>query len=79
MWKVGMRNEIVPVRFRPNWIHGALHFSNSGVISFVITAVDPEVFGKVKGANVGDFATALLNGDGFYDKDGEERVKVDSY
>lgn len=79
MWKVGMRNEVVPVRFRPNWIRGALHFSNTGIISFVITAVDPEVFGKVKGENVGDFSTIALYSDGFYDQSNEERKQLDSY
>jgi hypothetical protein len=67
--KVGMRNEIVSLRFRPNWIHGSIHFSSSGSISFVLTAVDPEVFPRVEGASLEEIATVAINGDGFYDED----------
>ena len=77
--KVGMKNEIVPVSFRCNWIHGSIHFSRAGVLSFVLNAIDPEVFPKSKGENVSDFSTLALYSDGFYDKDGEERNKLDSY
>jgi hypothetical protein len=47
MFKVGMRDEIIPVRFRPAGIHGALHFSRTGCISFIITALDSEIFPPV--------------------------------
>jgi hypothetical protein len=79
MLKVGMRDEIIPCWFRPRWIHGSIHLKRTGCISFIFTAVDPEVFPKSKGANVEDFATALLYGDGFYDKDNKERKQLDSY
>ncbi len=36
----GMKDEVLTVRFRPNWIHGALHLSRTGVINFVVTAFD---------------------------------------
>lgn len=79
MLKIRMRDEIIPVTFRPNWIHGALHFSDTGIISFVITTIDHSVFPRVERENLEEFSTALLNGDNFYDKDGEERKQLDSY
>ncbi len=47
IFKVGMRDEIIPVRFRPAGIHGALHFSRTGCISFIITALDSEKFPRL--------------------------------
>lgn len=35
MVKIGMKDEILPIHFRPNRIRGSLHFSRTGVISFV--------------------------------------------
>ncbi len=40
MLGAGMKDEVVAIRFRPNWIHGALHFSRTGIINFVVTAFD---------------------------------------
>jgi hypothetical protein len=79
MLKVGMKDEIIPCWFRPNWIHGAIHLSRTGCISFVFTALDPKVFPKSKGENVADFSTAALYSDGFYDEDNEKRKQLDSY
>lgn len=69
MLKLGMRNEILPVRFRPDWIHGALHLSRTGCFSFIFTATDPERFPKMEGANLEEFATIAANTDNFYDED----------
>lgn len=44
MLEIGMKNEIVPIRFRPRGISGSLHFSRTGLVSFVITALDTEIF-----------------------------------
>jgi hypothetical protein len=79
MLKIGMKDAIIPVKFRPNWIHGALHFSRTGIISFIVTAIDPEKFPKSKGANVEDLATVGSYSDGFYDEDNEKRKQLDSY
>lgn len=43
----GMKDEVIPVRFRPNWIRGSMHFRRTGCISFIITATDPEIFAPV--------------------------------
>lgn len=79
MLKAGMKNEIIPVRFRPSWIRGSLHFSNTGIVSFIITAIDPEVFPKSKGENLEEFSTVATYSDGFYDSDNEKRKQLDSY
>lgn len=69
MLKTGMRNEILPVRFRPDWIHGALHLSRTGCCSFIFTATDPKRFPKMEGASLGELATIAAESDGFYDED----------
>jgi hypothetical protein len=57
MATVGMKDEIVPVRFRRNRIHGSLHFCRSGICSFVIHAMDIERFGGSYSKNPEIFAT----------------------
>ncbi len=79
MLKVKMKDEIIAVRFRPNWIHGSLYFSRSGCISFIFTAIDPNRFPKMEGASLEEIATAAVYGDGFNNKNGEERKQLDSY
>lgn len=69
MLKTGMRNEILPVRFRPDWIHGALHLSRTGCLSFVFTATDPKRFPKMEGASLGELATIAAESDGFCGED----------
>lgn len=69
MLKVGLKDEIIPVWFRPNWIHGSLHFSRTGCLSFIFTAIDPERFPKMEGATLEEVATIAANRDGFYDED----------
>jgi hypothetical protein len=44
MLEIGMKNEIVPIRFRPRGISGSIHFSRTGLVSFVITSLDTEIF-----------------------------------
>lgn len=72
MLKTGMRDEILPVRFRRNRIRGAMHFSRTGCITFVISAIDAEVFPAVQGAIAESIATPALYGDGFYDQNPQE-------
>jgi len=38
-----LRDEILPVRFRCNWVRGHINISRSGLYSFVLTATDPEL------------------------------------
>lgn len=38
-----LRNEIVPIRFRCNWVHGHINISRSGLYTFVLAATDPEI------------------------------------
>jgi hypothetical protein len=55
-----------------------LHISRTGILSFVITAIDPEVFPKIKGENVGDFSTLASYGDSFFDSDNQKRKQLGS-
>jgi hypothetical protein len=76
MMKVGMKDEIIPVRFRPNWVHGSVHFCRTGCISFVIAALDPERFPKAQGESFGELSTLALHGDNFYDSGSEKRQQL---
>lgn len=51
MFKVGMKDEIVPVRFRPPGVHGSMHFSRTGCISFVVVSLDSEIFPRLDPAD----------------------------
>jgi hypothetical protein len=79
MSKWGMKDEILPVSFRPDWVHGSLHFRRTGIITFVITALSREMFPKVGRANVEDFAEPELEAGREHSKDIEERKQLDSY
>ena len=35
MFKKWMKNEVVPLKFRPARVRGSLHFSRTGIISFI--------------------------------------------
>jgi hypothetical protein len=79
MSKWGMKDEVLPVSFRPNWIHGSLHFRRTGIITFIITALNREMFPQMVRANVEDFAEHELEASRDYSKDIEERKQLDSY
>jgi hypothetical protein len=79
MSRWGMKDEILPVSFRPNWIHGSLHFRRTGIITFIITALNREMFPQMVRANVGDFAEPEPEAGREYSKDIEERKQLDSY
>jgi hypothetical protein len=57
MAKVGMKDEIIPIRCRRNRIRGSVHFSRTGLVSMVITSLDREIFGAIDSKNQGIFAT----------------------
>jgi hypothetical protein len=57
MAKVGMKDEIVPIRSRHNRVRGSLHFSRTGVMSMVIVSLDSEIFGSSYSKNPEVFAT----------------------
>ena len=79
MSKWGMRDEVLPVSFRPNWIRGSLHFRRTGVISFVINSLSREMFPKISEANVGNFAEREMERTSKYSEDDEERQQMDCY
>jgi hypothetical protein len=79
MMKVGMKDEVFTCWFRPNWIHGSIYLSRTGCLTYIFTAIDPKVFPRIKGASLEEIATATVYGDGFNNKDGEERKQLDSY
>lgn len=41
---IGMRNEIIPVSFRPRGVSGSIHFSRTGLISCVFVSLDNKRF-----------------------------------
>lgn len=57
MLKMGMRNEILPIRVRPDRIRGSIHFSRTGVVSIVLVLLDCERFAPMDKQNPKDFAT----------------------
>lgn len=64
MVELGMKDEVFPINFRPARIHGALHFSRTGIISFVGGSIPPN-FAATTNQNLmeGDYQTE--KGDGF--------------
>lgn len=62
----GMKNETIPVRFRPNWIRGSIHYSRTGLVTFVITATDPEIFAPVPRKNYEIFSDMEDEADSYY-------------
>jgi hypothetical protein len=78
MLRIKMRDEIIPISFRPDWIHGSIHFSRTGCLSFLITAIDSEMFPKMQGAMLEEIAT-IDDSDDFYDSNGKKRKQLDSY
>jgi hypothetical protein len=49
-----------------------MHFSRTGCITFIVSAIDAEVFPAMQGAIAGSIATNVLDGDSFYDQDTQE-------
>jgi hypothetical protein len=41
MIKIGMKDDVVPVKFRPARVRGSLHFSRTGCISFIGGSLAP--------------------------------------
>jgi len=41
MIKIGMKDDVVPIKFRPARIRGSLHFSRTGCISFIGGSLAP--------------------------------------
>lgn len=73
MTQWGMRDEVIPVRFRPNWIRGSLHFRRSGCIEFVITASDPEIFSPEPRKNPEIFSSLEVEDTSYYEPCKKER------
>lgn len=66
MIKVKMKDEILPLRFGYDWLHGALHISRSGICSFVLTAIDREAFPKLKRENPEIFSNHLIEDSSYF-------------
>ncbi len=79
MFKMGIKDEVIPVVFGCDWIHGSLHVSRTGICSFVLAAIDRKVFPGIQGENAESFSTLALYGDNFFDSDGQKRQSVDDY
>jgi hypothetical protein len=37
---MGLKDEIVPIRIRPGRVHGSIHYSRTGSITFIISESD---------------------------------------
>jgi hypothetical protein len=66
MFKVGIKDEVIPVSFRPDWIHGSLHISRTGICSFILTAIDREVFPSFERENLEIFSNHLVEDASYY-------------
>jgi hypothetical protein len=73
MLEWGMKDEIIPVHFRPSWIHGSIHCKRSGCISFVITAIDREVFASLPRKNHEIFSDMEVEDVSYYQSSRKER------
>jgi hypothetical protein len=66
MFKCGIRDEIISVVFRPDWLHGSLHISRTGICSFILTAIDREVFPSFERENLEIFSNHLVEDASYY-------------
>lgn len=73
MFKTGMKDEILPVRFGHNWIRGSVHISRTGLLSFVITAMDSERFPKVERKNPEIFSDGQAEDGSYFQSNSKER------
>lgn len=69
---VGMKNEIIPIRIRPGRVCGSIHFSRTGLISFVITESD-FADRKIPDCNYAESEKSIA-----HIQDTEEQLKLDS-
>lgn len=63
MLKVGMKDEVIPLRIRPGRVCGSIHFSRTGCVSFVVVALNPEIFPPVNPADCGFLSQADNKGE----------------
>lgn len=68
----GMKDEVLPVVFRPSWIHGALHLSRTGVINFIVTAFDASRIDKDISDAWQSVTGTALQSSSFYEHSNEE-------
>lgn len=73
MMSWGMRDETVPVRFRPSWIHGSIHYSRTGILTFIVTATDPEIFSPEPRKNPEIFSSLEVEDTSYYEPCQKER------
>jgi hypothetical protein len=71
--KAGLKDEMVTVRFRRNWIHGNLFVSRHGLYTFNLRAIDPEIFPQIPSKTPEDFAELSVEDASFYLSDYKER------
>ena len=64
--KAGLRDEVLPVRFRCDWLHGTLFIRSNGLYSININATDPEMLPEIASKTPEDFARLPMEDADFY-------------
>jgi hypothetical protein len=68
-----IRNEVLSIRFRDNWIRGYIDISRHGLLSFQLLASDPELCPQ---ANSNGSEISLSSEDGNISADDERRERL---
>jgi hypothetical protein len=73
MLKTGIKDEILPLRIRPNRFRGSLHISRTGVVSFVLGSTAASVLTEVDRKNSQIFSAGEEEDASYYQSSREER------
>ena len=71
--EAGLKDEVLPVKFRCDWVRGNVFISRHGLHTFNLRAIDPEVFPQMPSKTPEDFAELPVEDVSFYLSDYKER------
>ncbi len=73
MLKTGIKDEMLPLRIRPNRFRGSVHVSRTGIISFVIGSTAASVLTEIDRKNWEIFSASGAEDASYYQSSREER------
>jgi hypothetical protein len=73
MLKTGIKDEMLPLRIRPNRFRGSVHVSRTGIVSFVLGSTAASVFTETDRKNSQIFSASEAEDASYYQSDHEER------
>ncbi len=73
MLKFGIKDEILPLRIRPNRFRGSVHISRTGVVSFVLGSTTTPMLTETDRKNSQIFSASEAEDTSYYQSSREER------